>query len=181
MRYSSGDNRFFNSWYSAVQFVLLSSKASASPPQPTYCDKISCSCGVAYRCSPSICSNSLMASTFLRNFSFGVPIPRSSLLIWKLTAFLLSGMGLFSSCEGSVTGSHSPVSICESISSVWRSASPFSSFSRAACVSMESSSSGNCAINSSFRWISVISSALKRISSPSEVSCPISSTASELK
>ena len=30
-----------------MQFDLLSSNASARPPQPTYCDKICCSSGVA--------------------------------------------------------------------------------------------------------------------------------------
>ena len=156
MRYSSGDSSSFNWWYSADQFDLLSSNASARPPQPTYWDKICCSSGVAYLFSPSICSNSLIAAIFVWNFSFGEPSPNRSSLIWKLTALLLSGTdtdlscadclsdaGCFSSDEG-VSGSQSPVSTCDSISSVCRSASPFSRRSRADCVSILSSSSSVC-------------------------------------
>ena len=66
------------------------SKASARPPQPTYCDKIFCSSGVAIRFSSSIFSRVRIASIFLLNFSLAPPIPRVSSVMWKLTAFDLS-------------------------------------------------------------------------------------------
>ena len=139
---------------------MLSSNASARPPQPTYWDKTCCSSGVAYLFSPSICSNILIAAIFVWNFSFGEPSPKRSSLIWKLTALLLSGAdtdlscadclsdaGCFSSDEG-VSGSQSPVSTCDNISSVCRSASPFSRRSRTNCVSILSSSSSVCSLSS---------------------------------
>lgn len=76
--YSSGESVTISSLYSSVQFDFVSSNASARPPQPTYCDKISCSSGVASLWSNSSSCKRFTTSTFRLNFSFGLPYPSSS-------------------------------------------------------------------------------------------------------
>ena len=84
-RYSSSVSVCFNCMASAAHAPFSSSKAAGRPPHPTYRDKISCSSGVAERCSPSIFFRSKIASILARNFCFGPPAPRSSSVMRKLT------------------------------------------------------------------------------------------------
>src|SRR5699024_3277281 len=57
------------------QLALFSSKASASPPQPTYWERISCSSGVAFRPSNSNSFRTRIASILALNFAFAPPSP----------------------------------------------------------------------------------------------------------
>ena len=88
--YSSSVRSSFNSATSLCQFSLRSSKASGRPPQPIYLDKVSCSSGVAALPSSSNFFKVLIASTFLRYFSFAPPFPRSLSVIWKFPDFSCS-------------------------------------------------------------------------------------------
>ena len=71
--YSLSVTSVFNSSRSLENLGLYSSKTSlASPPQPTYLARSSCSLGVALRCSTSRAFTKRMAATFVSTLSLVV-------------------------------------------------------------------------------------------------------------
>ena len=187
--YSSSVSVSFNSWYSFAHCARFSSNASGIPPQPTYFDRISCSCQVAFRSSVSSFFNIWMASILARNFCFGLPSPKCSSEMRKLIPEILSRIG-FSGSEKAIGFSSAfcpdKIGSCSTAPFCFASDSDTGSFSlwgsiRDSCISSSSRFSSSSISSFISASSSAVSSATGSTSTFSDskkywsfsISCPI--------